>query len=136
MVVRGDDTLAIAEVKRAHDDDPMRAVVASYRAVTLALAGRHEEAREEAERVVDPDTESYLARLISVSVYRWSGDMDRALIESRLALRMSGRAATSLAEMPGLYMAIGDRALARAEWLRWTGSPGHPSDSHGDVRWR
>ena len=113
-VLRGDFEQALAEADRAAAVDPMSAVVESYRAIMLALSGRAHAARAAVEHAMTLDGESYLARLIAVSVFRWTGDIDRALNESRVALRMSGRATPSLAEMSGLYAAKGDYRRASA----------------------
>jgi Tfp pilus assembly protein PilF len=111
-IVRGDDARAVAEAERAAADDPASPVVASFRAVILALVGESAAAIAEGTRAVALDPEALLGRLCLAMTYQFCGEPALALQEARSALGMSGRAPHLLAMMSALYAATGEAERA------------------------
>jgi serine/threonine-protein kinase len=82
---------AIAEVRRAVQDDPLNAWVGGMHSYLLAIGGMHEESIVEAERSFRLDEDSFFAHWNVMRSHAWGGNHQRALREAPSLLGNSGR---------------------------------------------
>ena len=108
------DEEALAEVRRAVQDDPLNAWVGGMLSYALGVAGRHDESLAEAERSVALDAESFFAHWNIVRSLAWSGQYDRSVKESRGLLADSGRHPWALGLLGWTHGHAGRAEAARA----------------------
>src|SRR5882672_433270 len=115
-VIRGamPDEKALAELRRAVQDDPLNAWVGAMYSYTLGIAGRHEESIAEAERSVGLDAESFFARWNLMRARAWAGHYDRAIENAPTLLGDSGRNHWALGLLAWTYGQAGRTDRARA----------------------
>jgi serine/threonine-protein kinase len=108
------DEDALAELRRAVQDDPLNAWVAAMHAYALGIIGRDEESIAEAERSLTLDAESFFARFQVMRAYAWAGQYDRAVEVAPELLMESGRHVWVVALLAWAYARSGQVDLARA----------------------
>jgi len=105
---------AIAEARRAVQDDPLNAWVGGMHSQILGIAGRHEESFAEAERSLALDEDSFYAHWNVVRGHAWAGRYDRAIQEAPALFRASGRHTWALGLLGWIYGRAGHADPARA----------------------
>jgi serine/threonine-protein kinase len=105
---------ALAEMRRAVEDDPLNAWVVAMHSYLLGIAGSHDDSTAEAERALALDTESFFAQWNRIRAYAWAGHHDQALEEARGFLGSSGRHQWALGILGWIYGLAGLPASARA----------------------
>jgi tetratricopeptide (TPR) repeat protein len=105
---------ALAQVRRAVQDDPLNAWVGAMHSYVLGIAGRHEESIAEAERSLGLDEDSFFAHWNVMRAYAWAGRYDRAIEEAPALFGASGRHAWALGLLGWTYGRAGRAAEARA----------------------
>jgi serine/threonine-protein kinase len=115
-VLRGamKDEVAVAELRRAVQDDPLNAWVGSMNSYCLGIVGRQEESIAEAERSLSLDPESFFARWNVMRAYAWAGHYDRAIEGAPVLLVDSGRHPWALGLLAWTYSMAGRPDRARA----------------------
>jgi TolB-like protein/Tfp pilus assembly protein PilF len=88
---RGRYADGVAEARRAREQDPLSAWVATVLAVTLVTAGHAEEAVQEARRATALDPLSFAARWVLGLTLRYAGRLDEAESALEEAAAKSGR---------------------------------------------
>lgn len=100
------------EFKVAIENDPLSSYVHCTYALTLATGDKFEEAIASGEYAVEMDPESWIARYCLGYCYLWSGQLDKALKECHVALKISSRHAWSLHLIALTYLKMKRRDLA------------------------
>ncbi len=115
-VIRGAmlDEVALVELRRAVQDDPLNAWVGGMYSYLLGILGRHEESIVEAERSMGLDAESFFAHWNLVRGHAWAGHYDRAIAEAPALLVDSGRHPWALGLLAWTYGRAGRTDRARA----------------------
>ena len=115
-VIRGamPDEEAIAQLRRAVQDDPLNAWVGGMYSYLLGIIGRHEESLVEADRSMGLDAESFFARWNLMRAHAWAGDHDRAIEMAPALLGDSGRHIWALGLLAWTYGRAGRLTSARA----------------------
>ena len=108
------DEVAVAELRRAVQDDPLNAWVGAMLSYLLGVAGRHEDSIAEAARSVALDRDSFFARWNLMRAHAWAGHYDRAFEEATSLLMDSGRHPWALGLLAWTYGRVGRPELARA----------------------
>ncbi len=116
---------ALAELRRAVQDDPLNSWVGGMHSFLLGIAGRHEESLAEAERSLALDEESFFAHWNVVRGHAWAGRHDRAIEEAPALLAASGRHAWALGLLAWIYGRSGDADRARACYDEMEGRSRH-----------
>jgi serine/threonine-protein kinase len=94
---RNDERRAVAEARRAVDDDPRSGIVLALAAQTLGMAGRLHDARRLALEAAEIDDQSTLTNATATLVLAEAGEGDDALRFAQRTLSLSGRATLGLA---------------------------------------
>jgi len=105
---------AVAEVRRAVQDDPLNSWVGGMHSYILGVAGRHEESIVEAERSIGLDPDSFFAHLEVMRSNAWAGNYDRAIAVAPALLLASGRHCWALGILAWTHGAAGHADHARA----------------------
>jgi eukaryotic-like serine/threonine-protein kinase len=105
---------AVAETRRAHDEDPLNAWVDSMHSYILGFAGRHAESIDVAQRSYAMDTESFFSHWNLMRSHAWAGDYELAIELAPGVLNASGRHAWGLGTLGWTYGKAGQVAAARA----------------------
>jgi serine/threonine-protein kinase len=105
---------AIAEVRRAVQDDPLNAWVGGMHSQILGIAGRHEESLAEAERSLALDEDSFYVHWNVIRGHAWAGRYDRAIQQAPALLGVSGRHNWALGLLGWIYGRAGHADRARA----------------------
>jgi serine/threonine-protein kinase len=105
---------AMAEVRRAVQDDPLNAWVGAMNSYILGIAGRHAESLAEAERSLGLDEESFFAHWNLMRAHAWAGDFGRAIAEAPALFGASGRHPWALGLLAWTYGRAGRADRARA----------------------
>jgi eukaryotic-like serine/threonine-protein kinase len=105
---------AVAEVRRAVQDDPLNSWVGGMYSYVLGIAGRHEESIVEAERSIGLDPDSFFAQLEVMRSNAWAGRYDRAIAEAPALLGSSGRHCWALGLLAWTHGKAGHADRARA----------------------
>jgi serine/threonine protein kinase/tetratricopeptide (TPR) repeat protein len=105
---------AVAEVRRAVQDDPLNAWVGGMHSQLLGLAGRHEESVAEADRSLTLDADSFYAHWNVMRSHAWAGRYDRAIQEAPTMFAISGRHTWALGLLAWTYGRAGRAEEARA----------------------
>ncbi len=105
---------ALAELRRAVQDDPLNAWVGGMHSQLLGFAGRHDESIAEAERSLGLDAESFYAHWNVMRGHAWAGVYDRAIEEAPALLAVSGRHVWALGLLAWTYGRAGRAEQARA----------------------
>ncbi len=115
-VVRGAMTAeeALAEGRRAVQDDPLNAWVGGMQSQMLGIAGRHDESLAEAERSLVLDADSFYAHWNVMRSHAWLGNYDRAIQEAPALFGTSGRHTWALGLLAWTYGRAGLADRARA----------------------
>jgi serine/threonine protein kinase/cytochrome c-type biogenesis protein CcmH/NrfG len=82
---------AVLEMKKAVTIDPLSSWVAGMNSMVLTGSGEHAAGIAEAQRAVELDPESFIARWAMVEVYARSKDYAKVVAAAEPALQMSGR---------------------------------------------
>jgi len=113
LVSIGQPLAAIEEFERALQDDPLNTVSRNNLALSLGMAGRHNEAATEARRTLDVDEDNSAAySLLAVSSYL-EGMMEEALASAERAYALAPWSAITTGRFAGLLASSGN--LGRAE---------------------
>jgi serine/threonine-protein kinase len=105
---------AVAEVRRAVQDDPLNAWVGGMHSYVLGIAGRHEESIVEAERSMGLDPDSFFAHCEVMRSHAWAGHYDRAIAEAPALCGASGRHSWALGMLAWTHGKAGHADRARA----------------------
>ena len=105
---------ALAEGRRAVQDDPLNAWVGAMHSQILGIAGRHEESFAEAERSFGLDADSFYAHWNVMRGHAWAGRYDRAIHEAPALFGTSGRHTWALGLLAWTYGRAGRADRARA----------------------
>ena len=105
---------ALAEVRRAVQDDPLNAWVGGMHSYLLGIAGMHDESIAEAERSFRLDEDSFFAHWDLMRAHAWGGHYDRALEVAPGLLRDSGRNHWALGLLAWTHAQAGHADQARA----------------------
>ncbi|MEK7316413.1 MAG: protein kinase, partial [Candidatus Eisenbacteria bacterium] len=108
------DDEAVAEARRAVQDDPLNAWVGGMLSYTLGVVGKHDESLVVAERSVALDPESFFAQWDLMRANAWAGRHDRALEMAPGLLAESGRHIWALGLLSWTYGQVGRLEEARA----------------------
>ena len=100
------------EFRIAIENDPLSSYVHCTYALTLATGGKYKEAIESGEYAVKIDPDSWIARYCLGYGYLWDGQLDKALEECHIALKISSRHAWSLHLIALTYLKMERRDLA------------------------
>jgi eukaryotic-like serine/threonine-protein kinase len=106
--------MALAELRRSVQDDPLNAWVGGMNSYLLGIAGRHEDSLAEAERSLALDEESFFAHWNLMRGYACAGRHDRAIEEAPALLAASGRHIWALGLLAWIYGRSGRPDSARA----------------------
>ncbi|HYQ88146.1 MAG TPA: protein kinase, partial [Candidatus Binatia bacterium] len=115
-VLRGvmSDEVALSQLHRAVQDDPLNSWVGGMNSYLLGIAGRDEDSIVEAERSLAIDAESFFARWNVMRAHAWAGDYPRAIEEAPALLGDSGRHHWALGLLAWTYGRAGRADRARA----------------------
>jgi tetratricopeptide (TPR) repeat protein len=116
---------AVAEGRRAVQDDPLNAWVGGMNAQILGIAGRHDESFAEAERSHALDADSFYAHWNLIRGHAWSGRYDRAIEEAPALFGASGRHIWALGLLGWTYAKAGRADRARAVYDELEGRSRH-----------
>jgi len=105
---------AIAESRRAIQDDPLSAWIRAVHSHLLGSIGRHEESITEAERAIELDADSFMAHWNRMRGYAWAGQYQRAIDLAPSVMGISGRHHFVLGTLAWVYGKAGKPELARA----------------------
>jgi serine/threonine-protein kinase len=119
------DDVALSELDRAVQDDPLNAWVGAMHSFGLAIAGRHEESVLEGRRSLDLDADSFFARFQLMRALATAGSLDRALDMAPTLLMDSGRHVWALGLLAWIHARMGRVELARACYAEMEGRSGH-----------
>ena len=108
----GDYERAIAETRRALDDDPLSAYITMTLGVTLFTAGRVNEAIDTCHRAVQLDRESFVSRWALGVALGLAGRFDEAVSTLQAAATMSGRHVLAVTALADVFGRSGMRAEA------------------------
>ena len=110
----GDFKRAIAEARRALDDDPLSAYVTMTLGVCLLTAGQLDEAIDTCRRALQLDADSFVSRWALGVSLGTAGRLDEAVSTLETAAEMSGRHQLSLTGLAGVFGQGGKLAEALA----------------------
>jgi tetratricopeptide (TPR) repeat protein len=116
---------ALAEARRAVQDDPLNAWVGGMHSQILGIAGRHEESFAEAERSLSLDADSFYAHWNVMRGHAWAGRYDRAIQEAPALFGASGRHTWALGLLAWTYGRAGHADRARAVYDELEGRSRH-----------
>ena len=116
---------ALAEVRRAVQDDPLNAWVGGMHSYLLGIAGMHDESIAEAERSFRLDEDSFFAHWDLMRAHAWGGHYDRALEVAPGLLRDSGRNHWALGLLAWTHAQAGHADQARAVYDEMEGRSRH-----------
>jgi tetratricopeptide (TPR) repeat protein len=116
---------AMAEMRRAVEDDPLNSWVGGMSSYMLGIAGLHDESMAEAERSFHLDEDSFFAHWNLLRSYAWAGQYDRAIQEAPSLLGNSGRSHWALGALAWTYGRAGRRDRARAVYDELEGRSRH-----------
>jgi TolB-like protein/Tfp pilus assembly protein PilF len=119
------DNVALAELGRAVEDDPLNAWLGAMHSFGLAIMGRHEESALEAQRAFDLDADSFFARFQLMRALAMVGALDRAVGMAPGLLMDSGRHIWALGLLAWVHARMGRIELARACYEELEGRSGH-----------
>ena len=105
---------AVAEARRAVQDDPLNSWVGGMHSQILGIAGRHDESFAEAERSLALDEDSFYAHWNVMRGHAWAGRYDRAIQEAPALFGASGRHTWALGLLGWIYGRAGHADRARA----------------------
>jgi tetratricopeptide (TPR) repeat protein len=108
----GDYVQAIAEARRALDDDPLSAYVMMTLGACLYTAGRTDEAVETCRRAILQDPESFVSRWALGISFGLAGRSEEAASTLQVAAEMSARHVLALTALAGVFAMAGKRAEA------------------------
>jgi serine/threonine-protein kinase len=106
--------VALAELRRAVQDDPLNSWVGGMHSQILGIAGKHEESLAEAERSLTLDADSYYAHWNVMRSHAWLGNYERAIQEAPALFGVSGRHIWALGLLAWTYGRAGRAQEARA----------------------
>jgi serine/threonine-protein kinase len=116
---------AVAETRRAVDEDPLNAWVGGMYSYILGFAGRHAESIEVAQRSYEVDAESFFAHWNLMRSHAWAGDYELAIELAPGLLNVSGRHPWGLGTLGWAYGKAGQSAAARAVFDELEGRSRH-----------
>jgi len=116
---------AIAEMRRAVEDDPLNAWVGGMHSYVLGIADRHAESIAEAERAFGLDPDSFFAHLEVMRSHAWAGDYERAIAEAPAVCGASGRHSWALGLLAWTHGQAGHVDYARACYDEMEGRSRH-----------
>jgi serine/threonine-protein kinase len=116
---------AVAEMRRAVQDDPLGSWVGAMHSHVLGFAGRHEESILEAQRAFDLEPDSFFAQWNLMRAHSWAGRYDRALELAAPTLQDSGRQQWALGILAWTYGKAGRPDRARAVYDEMEGRSRH-----------
>jgi serine/threonine-protein kinase len=116
---------ALAEARRAVQDDPLNAWVGGMHSYCLGIAGRSDESIAEAERSVGLDADSFFAHWNLMRAYAWSAQYDRAIREAPALCAASGRHVWAIGLLAWTYGRAGQGDHARAAYDELEGRSRH-----------
>ena len=105
---------ALAETRRALQDDPLNSWVAAMHSFVLGFAAKHDDSIAEAERALALDADSFFAHWSVMRSRAWAGQYDRAIEMVPALLRDSGRHQWVLGTLAWAYGNAGQTGRARA----------------------
>jgi serine/threonine-protein kinase len=124
------DDVALAELGRAVQEDPLNAWVGAMNSFGLAIVGRHEESTLEAQRSVELDSDSFFARFQLMRSLAMAGSLERAVQVAPALLMDSGRHVWGLGLLAWIHARRGRMDQARACYAELEGRSGHEFVSH------
>ena len=113
-LVHGDFDGASAQMRYAIERDPLSSYLAAINTLVLVSSERHGEAVAEAQRAVELDGDSFLARFAVLWAYLWAGDHNKVCVEADPALVMSGRHPWALVSLAVARCGAGEYDAAKA----------------------
>jgi serine/threonine-protein kinase len=117
VVMHGDASNGVIETKQVVENDPISSWASAMHSLTLAAAGRHEEATAEGIRAVELDPDSFLAHWSLLNAYRFARDFGRMIETAQTALPASGRHPWVLGRLASAYVELGRSQAAEAVHL-------------------
>jgi len=111
---------AESEMKKAVTSDPLSSWVAGMHSMVLTGSGDHAAGIAEAQRAVELDPESFVARWASVEVYAHAKEYSKVISAAEPALQMSGRNPMVLGIYAIAQSHIGNRQIAEAVYAELT----------------
>ncbi len=108
------DEQALAETKRAMDDDPLNAWVVAMHSYMQGLMGECDTSLAEAERAIELDPDSFFPQWNLIRAHAWARDHARALALASSVLAESGRHHWVLGLVAWIHGEAGHTELARA----------------------
>ena len=106
--------VALAEMRRAVQDDPLNAWVGAMNSFVLGFAGQHQESIAEAERSMSLDPDSFLAHWNLMCGHAWAGEYDHAIGLAPTLMSVSGRHQWALGLLAWTYGKAGRKDATRA----------------------
>jgi serine/threonine-protein kinase len=113
-------TLALADLARASEVDPLNAWVAAVHAMGLASQDQPDGAVREAQRAIEVDRDAFTGHWVLVWAYSAAGRDEEALAAAERALLMSGRNPRVLTEVAAIHARNGRKAAAEGIYLELT----------------
>jgi serine/threonine-protein kinase len=116
---------ALAEMRRALEDEPLSSWIGGMHSHLLGFVGQHEESIAEAERSFELDQDSFFAHWNIMRGNAWAGNYERAIEIAPGLLRVSGRNQWVLGLLAWTYGKAGQIARARAVYDELEGRSRH-----------